>query len=165
MSSRPSRFPRATRSGRIPACGSRRTSPRSPCPTRGPSNSLLRFGNGWPANRSVARSGATAATELAHTAPAPTSGTIVMKYPKRVYLTEVGPRDGLQNEKQPVPTATKVELIRRLTEAGVRQFEATSFVSPRWVPQMADAAEVMAAIERPAGSRVSVLAPNVRGLE
>jgi hydroxymethylglutaryl-CoA lyase len=88
-----------------------------------------------------------------------------MKYPKRVYLTEVGPRDGLQNEKQPVPTATKVELIRRLTEAGVRQFEATSFVSPKWVPQMADAAGVMAAIERPAGSRVSVLAPNVRGLE
>ena len=88
-----------------------------------------------------------------------------MAIPKRVHLTEVGPRDGLQNEKQPVPAAVKVELCRRLLEAGVRQLEATSFVSPKWVPQMADAAEVMAAIARPAGVRVSVLTPNLKGLE
>ena len=71
-----------------------------------------------------------------------------MKLPQRVHITEVGPRDGLQNESQPVPTATKIELCERLVSAGVRQLEATSFVSPKWVPQMSDAAEVMSAIGR-----------------
>ena len=87
-----------------------------------------------------------------------------MTLPQRVYLTEVGPRDGLQNEQQPVSAATKIELCDRLTAAGVVQLEATSFVSPKWVPQMADATEVMAGIRRQ-GIRVSVLTPNVRGMD
>jgi hydroxymethylglutaryl-CoA lyase len=88
-----------------------------------------------------------------------------MKLPQRAYVTEVGPRDGLQNEAQPVPTATKIELCERLLAAGVRQLEATSFVSPKWVPQMADAAEVMAAVGRRPNVRVSVLTPNRRGFD
>ena len=88
-----------------------------------------------------------------------------MKLPTKVLITEVGPRDGLQNEKQPVSTDVKVGLCERLLAAGVRQLEATSFVSPKWVPQMADAAEVMARIPRPAGSRISVLTPNLKGFE
>lgn len=88
-----------------------------------------------------------------------------MKLPAQVTITEVGPRDGLQNEKQPVPADVKVELCEKLLAAGVRQLEATSFVSPKWVPQMADATEVMARISRPAGSRISVLTPNMKGFE
>ena len=88
-----------------------------------------------------------------------------MKLPASVLITEVGPRDGLQNEKQPVSTDVKVALCQRLLAAGVRQLEATSFVSPKWVPQMADAAEVMARIPRPAGSRISVLTPNMKGFD
>jgi len=84
---------------------------------------------------------------------------------ERVTLVEVGPRDGLQNEKQPIDTATKVDLIHRLQAAGLQHIEATSFVSPKWVPQMADAAEVMAAIQRAPGVVYSVLAPNAKGLE
>ena len=84
--------------------------------------------------------------------------------PSRVTLVDVGPRDGLQNEKQPVSTADKVELVRRLQAAGLREIEVTSFVSPKWVPQMADAADVMAAIPRPPGVRHSVLVPNMTGL-
>jgi len=83
----------------------------------------------------------------------------------RVTLVEVGPRDGLQNEKSPIDTATKVELIHRLQAAGLRHIETTSFVSPKWVPQMADAAQVMAAIERRPDVSYSVLAPNAKGLE
>jgi hydroxymethylglutaryl-CoA lyase len=85
--------------------------------------------------------------------------------PERVTLVEVGPRDGLQNEKQPVATGHKVELVRRLVAAGLREIEATSFVSPKWVPQMADNAAVMAGIPRIAGVRYSVLTPNMKGLE
>ncbi len=88
-----------------------------------------------------------------------------MSLPTRVHLTEVGPRDGLQNEAQPVPAATKIELCRRLLDAGVRALEVTSFVSPKWVPQMADAAEVLAGIPRPAGVTLSALAPNMKGFE
>ena len=88
-----------------------------------------------------------------------------MSYPSFVHLTEVGPRDGLQNEKQPVASEIKIELCNRLTAAGVRQLEATSFVSPKWVPQMSDAATVMAMIHRPSGTRVSVLTPNIKGFE
>lgn len=88
-----------------------------------------------------------------------------MSYPTRVKLVEVGPRDGLQNEKQPVPAATKIELIHRLQAAGSKEIEATSFVSPKWVPQMADNAEVMAGIERRADVRYSVLTPNMKGYE
>ncbi|MBC7728564.1 MAG: hydroxymethylglutaryl-CoA lyase, partial [Microbacteriaceae bacterium] len=85
--------------------------------------------------------------------------------PDRVTLVEVGPRDGLQNEKQPVDTAHKVELVHRLQAAGLREIEVTSYVSPKWVPQMADNAQVMAAIQRRPGVRYSVLVPNMLGLQ
>jgi hydroxymethylglutaryl-CoA lyase len=88
-----------------------------------------------------------------------------MSLPARVTLVDVGPRDGLQNEAQPVATAHKVELVQRLQAAGVGQIEVTSFVSPKWVPQMADGAAVMAGIERRAGVRYSVLVPNMQGLQ
>ncbi len=88
-----------------------------------------------------------------------------MPIPSHVKLLEVGPRDGLQNEKQPVPAAIKIELVHRLQEAGFAQIEVTSFVSPKWVPQMADNAEVMAGIARKHGVRYSVLTPNMQGLE
>ena len=88
-----------------------------------------------------------------------------MSYPTRVKLVEVGPRDGLQNEKQPVPAATKIELVHRLQEAGSKEIEVTSFVSPKWVPQMADNAEVMNGITRLPGVRYSVLVPNMKGHE
>lgn len=85
--------------------------------------------------------------------------------PSRVKLVEVGPRDGLQNEKNPVPAAVKIELIHRLQAAGLTEIEVTSFVSPKWVPQMADNVDVMAGIERKAGVRYSVLTPNLQGFE
>jgi hydroxymethylglutaryl-CoA lyase len=85
--------------------------------------------------------------------------------PTKVTLVDVGPRDGLQNEKQPVDTAHKVELVHRLQAAGLREIEVTSFVSPKWVPQMADNAAVMAGIARQSGVRYSVLTPNMKGLE
>ncbi len=88
-----------------------------------------------------------------------------MNAPSQVTLVEVGPRDGLQNEAQPVSTAQKIELIELLLAAGCREIEATSFVSPKWVPQMADNAAVMAGIPRRAGVRYSVLTPNMKGLE
>ena len=88
-----------------------------------------------------------------------------MPLPTRVRLIDVGPRDGLQNEKQPVPAAIKIELVHRLQDAGLREIEVTSFVSPKWVPQMADAPEVMAGIERRPGVRYSVLTPNLKGWE
>jgi len=88
-----------------------------------------------------------------------------MDLPQRVKLVEVGPRDGLQNEKQPVPAAVKIELVRRLQDAGLKEIEVTSFVSPKWVPQMADNAEVMAGIQRQSGVRYSVLTPNLQGFE
>ncbi len=85
--------------------------------------------------------------------------------PHRVRLIDVGPRDGLQNEKQPVPAAVKVGLVHRLQDAGVKEIEVTSFVSPKWVPQMADNAEVMAGVQRQVGVRYSVLTPNLQGFE
>eukprot|EP01031_Cornospumella_fuschlensis_P049736 gene49736-60888_t len=88
-----------------------------------------------------------------------------MKYPPKVKLVDVGPRDGLQNEKAPVPAAVKIELVHRLQDAGLTEIEVTSFVSPKWVPQMADAAEVMAGIKRKPGVRYSVLTPNMKGFE
>jgi len=78
---------------------------------------------------------------------------------------DVGPRDGLQNEKQPVPAAVKVELVHRLQAAGLKEIEVTSFVSPKWVPQMADNADVMGGIQRQVGVRYSVLTPNLQGFE
>ncbi len=88
-----------------------------------------------------------------------------MKLPSKVKLVDVGPRDGLQNEKGAVPAAVKIELVHRLQDAGLLEIEVTSFVSPKWVPQMADAAEVMAGIQRKPGVRYSVLTPNVKGFE
>src|SRR5688572_15042214 len=88
-----------------------------------------------------------------------------MKLPSRVKLVDVGPRDGLQNEKAQVPAAVKIELVHRLQDAGLSEIEVTSFVSPKWVPQMADNAEVMAGIRRKPGVRYSVLVPNMKGLE
>jgi hydroxymethylglutaryl-CoA lyase len=85
--------------------------------------------------------------------------------PASVTIYEVGPRDGLQNEPATVATEVKVELIQRLAEAGLPVVEATSFVHPRWVPQLADAAEVLAGLERRPGVRYPVLVPNERGLE
>ena len=89
----------------------------------------------------------------------------MMTMPSRVRLVEVGPRDGLQNEPAMVPADVKVALIERLADAGLPAVEATSFVSPRWVPQMADAAEVMARLRRKPGVDYPVLVPNLKGLE
>jgi hydroxymethylglutaryl-CoA lyase len=87
------------------------------------------------------------------------------KLPQEVKIVEVGPRDGLQNEAMPVSAAVKIELIHRLQDAGVRVIEATAFVSPRWVPQMADNSAVMAGIRRKPGVSYPVLVPNLKGLE
>jgi len=88
-----------------------------------------------------------------------------MTLPTHVKLIDVGPRDGLQNEKQTVPAAVKIELVHRLQDAGLKEIEVTSFVSPKWVPQMADNLEVMAGIARQSGVRYSVLTPNMKGFE
>ncbi|MFY8104560.1 MAG: hydroxymethylglutaryl-CoA lyase [Ramlibacter sp.] len=88
-----------------------------------------------------------------------------MKLPSRVVLVDVGPRDGLQNEKQAVPADIKIGLVHRLQDAGLKEIEVTSFVSPKWVPQMADNAQVMAGIQRRPGVRYAVLTPNMQGLE
>ncbi len=85
--------------------------------------------------------------------------------PSLVELVDVGPRDGLQNEKQPVPAAVKIELVHRLQAAGLKEIEVTSYVSPKWVPQMADNTEVMSGIQRLPGVRYSVLTPNLKGFE
>ena len=88
-----------------------------------------------------------------------------MKFPAQVKIVDVGPRDVLQNEKGAVPAAVKIELVHRLQHAGLTEIEVTSFVSPKWVPQMADNAEVMAGIQRKPGVRYSVLTPNMKGFE
>jgi isopropylmalate/homocitrate/citramalate synthase len=84
---------------------------------------------------------------------------------ERVRVYEVGPRDGLQNEAQPIATADKVRFIGMLTDAGIAEIEATSFVSPRAIPQLADADELMATLDRRQGVRYPVLVPNIRGLQ
>jgi len=88
-----------------------------------------------------------------------------MHLPKRVKIVEVGPRDGLQNESKIVPTQVKIELIDRLSESGLTSIESTSFVSPRWVPQMADSQQVMQGIKRYLGVSYPVLVPNLQGLK
>jgi hydroxymethylglutaryl-CoA lyase len=85
--------------------------------------------------------------------------------PSKVKLVDVGPRDGLQNEKEPVPAEVKIGLVHRLQDAGLKNIEVTSFVSPKWVPQMADNAQVMAGIERRKDVCYSVLTPNMKGFE
>jgi hydroxymethylglutaryl-CoA lyase len=87
------------------------------------------------------------------------------KLPEFVKIVDVGPRDGLQNEKNHVPASDKIALVGLLQDAGLREIEVTSFVSPRWVPQMADALDVMAGIARKPGVRYSVLTPNMKGWE
>ena len=88
-----------------------------------------------------------------------------MKLPAKATIYEVGPRDGLQNEARQVPTADKIRFIDGLVKAGIRDIEITSFVSPKWIPQLADAAEVARGVARPAGVRMSALVPNRRGLD
>ncbi|MDY0105119.1 MAG: hydroxymethylglutaryl-CoA lyase [Giesbergeria sp.] len=88
-----------------------------------------------------------------------------MNIPTRVRIIDVGPRDGLQNEKQAVPSEVKIGLVQRLQDAGLREIEVTSYVSPKWVPQMADNHAVMSGIARQAGVRYSVLTPNLKGWE
>lgn len=88
-----------------------------------------------------------------------------MNTPSRVRIIDVGPRDGLQNEKQAVPSDVKIGLVQRLQDAGLREIEVTSYVSPKWVPQMADNHAVMSGIARRAGVRYSVLTPNLKGWE
>ena len=85
--------------------------------------------------------------------------------PKSVKIVEVGPRDGLQNEKTMVPAAVKVEFINRLSQTGLKTIEATSFVSPKWIPQLADAAEVFKGIEKKSGVAYPVLVPNEKGMQ
>ncbi|HJU24177.1 MAG TPA: hypothetical protein VJ891_16860, partial [Casimicrobiaceae bacterium] len=102
------------------------------------------------------------ATSAPHPNPLPIGKR---QLPRRVRLVEVAPRDGLQNEKGNVATNVKVALIDMLTDAGMPAIEATSFVSPKWVPQMADASEVMARIRRKPGVRYPVLTPNMKGFE
>lgn len=87
-----------------------------------------------------------------------------MKLPKRVKIVEVGPRDGLQNEPIVVPTEVKIDLVNRLTGSGLAVIEVGSFVSPKWIPQMADSAKVLAGITRQPGVTYSALVPNVQGL-
>jgi len=88
-----------------------------------------------------------------------------MQYPSRVRIIDVGPRDGLQNEKQPVASEAKIELVARLHAAGLKEIEVTSYVSPKWVPQMADNHAVMSGMRREPGVRYSVLTPNMKGFE
>ena len=85
-------------------------------------------------------------------------------FPERVEIVEVGPRDGLQNESEWVPTEMKIELINRLAASGIRTIEAASFVSPKWIPQMKDSLEVMKGIQRNSWVRYPVLTPNLKGL-
>jgi hydroxymethylglutaryl-CoA lyase len=88
-----------------------------------------------------------------------------MTLPRKVKLVEVGPRDGLQNEPVHVPAAVKIELIHQLQDAGLKVIQATAFVSPKWIPQMADGAEVMAGLHRKPGVSYPVLVPNKKGLD
>ncbi|KAJ2725194.1 hypothetical protein GGI07_001456 [Coemansia sp. Benny D115] len=110
----------------------------------------------WQASRTLSSS---AVMRKSITTPPPTDQQPFVK------IVEVGPRDGLQNEKKLIPTATKVALINRLADAGLSVIEATSFVSPKWVPQMGDAKQVMAEITRKPGVSYPVLTPNTKGLE
>jgi hydroxymethylglutaryl-CoA lyase len=88
-----------------------------------------------------------------------------MSLPTKARMVEVGPRDGLQNEAQTVPAATKIALIEKLADAGLKTVEAGSFVSPKWIPQMADTAEVLAGLRRAPGVAYPVLVPNMKGFE
>ena len=86
-----------------------------------------------------------------------------MNYPDKVKIVEVGPRDGLQNEKKNITTQNKIELVERLAKAGVRFIETAAFVSPKWVPKMADSGDVMKQLKRESGVVYSALTPNMKG--
>lgn len=88
-----------------------------------------------------------------------------MPFPNKVKIVEVGPRDGLQNEKRNIPTRTKIEFINRLSETGLKTIEVTSFVSPKWIPQLADGAKVFSSIQKVSGIHYPVLVPNARGMQ
>lgn len=88
-----------------------------------------------------------------------------MSLPKKARIVEVGPRDGLQNEKQAIPTAVKIQLIENLVDAGLTYIEAGSFVNPKWVPQMADSSDVFSGIARKPGVTYAALTPNLQGYE
>ena len=88
-----------------------------------------------------------------------------MQYPSRVTIVEVGPRDGFQVERTFIPTELKVEVVDAIARAGVRKIETSSFVSPKFVPQLADAAELFGAIERQPGTRYTALVPNLKGVD
>jgi hydroxymethylglutaryl-CoA lyase len=88
-----------------------------------------------------------------------------MNFPKQVRVVEVGPRDGLQNEKQTIPTSVKIQLIEKLVDAGLTSIEAGSFVNPKWVPQMADSTEVFLGISRKPGVSYAALVPNLQGYQ
>ena len=90
---------------------------------------------------------------------------MIEELPNHVTIVEMAPRDGLQNEKQPIDTASKIELVNLLSDCGLGRIEVTSFVSPKWVPQLADAAAVMAGIECRPGVRYAALTPNMQGFE
>ena len=90
--------------------------------------------------------------------------SLAVKYPDEVTIVEVGPRDGLQNEKLLIDTADKVAFVNRLSQTGLRRIEVTSFVSPKWVPQLADSKAVMSSIQRNTLVRYSTLTPNLKGL-
>jgi hydroxymethylglutaryl-CoA lyase len=98
-------------------------------------------------------------------APARFESLLMTSLPKRVRIVEVGPRDGLQNEQREVPTVVKLELIERLADAGLPAVEATAFVSPKWIPQMADHTEVLERVRRRPGVSYPVLTPNLKGFE
>ena len=89
----------------------------------------------------------------------------MINLPKKVRIVEVGPRDGLQNEKQPIPTLAKIQLIENLVDAGLDYIEAGSFVNPKWVPQMADSGEVFSGITRKPGVTYAALTPNLQGFD
>src|SRR5689334_22566193 len=88
-----------------------------------------------------------------------------MTFPKTVRIVEVGPRDGLQNEKTIIPTDVKIDLINRLSKTGLSTIETTSFVSPKWIPQLADADAVLRSITKQPDIQYPVLVPNVQGFE
>src|SRR5690606_19728789 len=117
--------------------------------------------------RATARSRPSPPAPASSSRPTPCcwSWRLEMALPRSVRIVEVGARDGLQNEKAIVPTAAKIELIDRLSATGLQSIEATSFVSPKWIPQLADAAEVMAGITRRPDVRYPVLVPNLQGYE
>ena len=88
-----------------------------------------------------------------------------MGFPKKIKIVEVGPRDGLQNEMHIVPVDVKIEFVNRLGDAGIKIIEAGSFVSPKWVPQMANTADVLARVSRTPGLKYTVLVPNMKGFD